>query len=70
MIPKVYDDIYSIIHTVLGGVSGFMLKHNPIYTLAVISLFTAYQLREREKIKSKLGDFIEFGIGFIIGSII
>lgn len=61
-----FDDKRSLWHVVLGFLSAFTLA----YSLAILLLFTLYQIRERENPVSTLGDVLEFIIGYIYGLVV
>jgi hypothetical protein len=62
MCIPVFDDIWSYDHTALG----FVAANSDIGPLIYV-VFTIYQLWEPELTEAKLGDFIEFGIGIMLG---
>ena len=59
----VFDDKKSIWHFMLGLVSAYFKA----LSIIIIFCYIIYQLREREKPESKLGDFIEFLLGYAYG---
>lgn len=59
-----FDDKRSIWHVLLGFLSAFTLA----YSLAILLLFTLYQIREREN--PVLGDVVEFLVGYIYGLVV
>ena len=59
----VFDDWKSWGHFVLGVVAAQL----GIFSILVILAFVLYQNREKEKQKFKLGDYIEFLMGFSAG---
>ncbi|NJE13872.1 hypothetical protein, partial [Thermococcus sp. LS2] len=59
----IFDDKRSLWHTFLGFISAFTLA----YSIVILLLFTLYQVREREKPTSTLGDVVEFVIGYVYG---
>ncbi|ALM76472.1 hypothetical protein [Thermococcus barophilus] len=59
----IFDDKRSIWHAFLGFISAFAL----VYSLLVLLIYTVYQIREKEKPVSTLGDIVEFLIGYIYG---
>ena len=64
----VFDDINSFIHLVLGFLVVALRRLGlGIVSIAIIVVYTAYQVLEKEKSLNKLGDFIEFLIGYILG---
>ncbi|CAI1492053.1 conserved protein of unknown function [Thermococcus nautili] len=58
-----YDDKRSILHTVLGFASAFLL----IYGLAVFLIYLVYEVREKEAPISTIGDVVEFLVGYVAG---
>jgi len=62
---RLFDDVYSFLH-VLGGVVCAYLDLSIPGTL----IFIAYQYYERERWVYKRGDFIEWLVGLIIGSLL
>ena len=63
----VFDDLNSVFHFLLGLASCITMHFIPIVTLFTVSTYILYQVFEREKQLNKLGDFIEFNTGFILG---
>lgn len=63
MAKVLFDDKKSVWHALLGFISAFTL----LYSIIIITIFTIYQIREREDKNKTLGDFIEFVIGYIYG---
>ena len=61
---RVFDDFYSFIHFFFGFLSTLLN-----ISLEASIIFVAYQYYEKESIKSKKGDFIEFCIGLVLGAI-
>jgi len=59
----VFDDKRSLWHAFLGFVSAFAL----VYSLLILLIYTVYQIREKEKPASTLGDIVEFLVGYIYG---
>jgi len=59
----VFDDWKSWGHFVLGGVAAQL----GIFSIFIILAFIWYQNREKEKQECKLGDYIEFLMGFSAG---
>jgi len=64
---KIFDDWKSILHTIAAFI---LTLCDPIALIAGTMIFIAYQFSEREKLSAKRGDFIEWLIGIILGSII
>ncbi|KUH34251.1 hypothetical protein APY94_02965 [Thermococcus celericrescens] len=58
-----FDDKRSILHAVLGFFSAFLLG----WSLLVLVIFTAYEVRENENPTATLGDVVEFLIGYVYG---
>ena len=61
--PKLFDDKKSVIHFLLGLITPPLFP----YSLIIPAAFTIYQLREKESIESKIGDFIEYMLGLVPG---
>jgi len=59
----IFDDNRSIIHFCLGIIASII----PILNIIIVLSFIIYQLFEEEYALYKLGDFIEFIMGFIAG---
>jgi len=57
----IFEDKYSLVHALLGFLAGIG------DSVAITLLFVGYQLAEKEKERRKLGDFIEYGVGFAAG---
>jgi len=64
----VFDDWYSLLHVLAGALTATFLRIFPPTSLVIVITFTAYQVHEKEKELSKLGDFIEFIIGYLLGA--
>ncbi|AIU70200.1 hypothetical protein TEU_07560 [Thermococcus eurythermalis] len=58
-----YDDKRSVLHTVLGFASAFLL----IYGLAVFLIYLVYEVREKEAPVATVGDVVEFLVGYVVG---
>jgi len=54
-----------LVHIVFGFLAGFIWEISTACTL----LYVVYQWREPEKLREKLRDFIEYGIGLAIGAV-
>ena len=65
----VFDDFKSIIHVLLGIITKLIGKSFPPLALALIIVFTVYEVLEKDSPENRLGDFIEYLIGYIIGEI-
>ena len=64
----IFDDTSSVIHAVLGLATAILKKIGlGIASATIIVVYTVYQVLEREKDVNKLGDFIEFIVGYLIG---
>jgi hypothetical protein len=63
----VYDDFYSFLHTIAGGIATY---YGGTIGLFIVGAFTAYQAFEKEPMGNKAGDFVEFGIGLTSGYLI
>ncbi len=63
---KVFDDLFSLFHFILGVVCA----NSPRLSLIIVPVFSIYQLLEKEDPCSKVGDFIEFLLGFLVGLIL
>jgi TctA family transporter len=61
-----YDDYASVFHTGLGFVAGYV----PILAPVIVLAFIAYQILEDENLDNKIGDLIEFFVGYILGYMI
>ena len=62
---RIFDDARSVIHVVASALS-VLLHVNISFTI----LFIAYEYTEPEDVGHKLGDFIEWAIGLLTGSIV
>ena len=58
-----YDDRRSVLHTVLGFASAFLL----VYGLAVFLIYLVYEVREKEAPVATVGDVVEFLVGYVVG---
>lgn len=61
----ILDDFKSWLHVLLGIFISY--EDSPLIALSAIGLFTAYQLRESENMRNKVGDFVELNIGMAVG---
>ena len=64
MIPY-FDDPYSYLHPVMG----FLARSGPLGNLILVG-FVVYQLFEKEPMPNKIGDFVEFGIGYVAAGLV
>ena len=62
----VFDDKRSFLHAFLGGLAKLFSKFFPPLSILIVLGFTIYEVREQEPGEYKLGDFIEFIIGYIL----
>jgi len=58
----IFDNLKSIVHLLLGVITPLLDGLGYIIFL----IFLIYQIHEKEDVYHKLGDFIEYLIGFII----
>jgi len=58
------------VHLVIGVSTGIASKYMPMLSIAIAIIFIAYQEHEEEDMLCKMGDYIEFLLGFAIGSAI
>lgn len=58
----IFDDISSFAHLLLG----VLARKSPQGTI-ITGLYLTYQLVEIEPMKNKLGDLVEFGLGYAVG---
>ncbi len=66
MIPKLLDDPFSYLHILYGIITALFLPWSAIIPF----IYVAYQLLEKESLRSKIGDMIELAIGIAIGATI
>jgi len=59
----VFDDKKSLFHFVAGMIAAMI----GVASIIFIALFVFYQIREKENDLNKLGDFIEFLLGYSYG---
>ena len=59
----VFDDKKSLFHFVAGMIAAMI----GVTSIIFIALFVFYQIREKENDLNKLGDFIEFLLGYSYG---
>ena len=65
----VFDDKLSFIHVLLGFMAGVASRISAILSIMLVVGYIVYQIAEQERGESKLGDFIEFILGYIISDI-
>jgi len=58
-----FDDKRSVLHSILGFASAFLL----VYGLVVFFIYLVYEVREKEAPVATVGDVVEFLIGYVIG---
>ena len=67
----VFDDPWSFLHFILGIATKFLSRIGLAWlSLAIFVAFVAWEVIEQENRFCKLGDFIEFVLGWICGSIL
>ena len=66
----IFDGLTSINHVAIGALTRFLASYVPPLSLLIIVMYSAYQVLERELPINKLGDFIEFIIGYLIGDVL
>ena len=66
----VFDDVSSFIHFILGCALYYIARYLPVVTVVATASYIAYQVVERERGLNKLGDFIEFIMGALVGLIL
>ena len=59
----VFDDKKSLFHFAVGAIAAMI----GVASIIFIALFVFYQIREKENDLNKLGDFIEFLLGYSYG---
>lgn len=59
----IFDDKKSWWHAFLGVISGLV----PFFGILILTIYIFYQIREKEDFIAKLGDFIEFLVGWVYG---
>ena len=59
----VFDDKKSLLHFAVGAI----VAMTGVASIIFIALFVFYQIREKENDLNKLGDFIEFLLGYSYG---
>jgi len=60
---EIFDDLKSIIHFLLGLIVPIV----PILNIIIILVFIVYQIKEDEILLYKIGDILEFILGFVTG---
>ena len=66
MRPKIFDDPFSYLHLLYGVITALFLPYSAIIPF----IYIAYQLWERESLRSKIGDMIELVVGVAVGALI
>jgi len=66
----VFDSSTSFFHVVLGLLVRFLSGVMPFLSLAITVTYITYQVLEKEDYLNKLGDFIEFIMGYMLGDIL
>ena len=61
---RVFDDLYSWFHFFVSLLVTYL---SPVAAIAATICFVEYQRWERERRSEKLGDFIEWMVGILIG---
>ena len=56
-----------VLHYAAGAVAGYLVHFIPLLSLFLILIFTCYQALEEEEAVEKLGDCVEFLLGFLVG---
>lgn len=64
---SVFDDVKSIIHFLVGLTTSVLRCYIPLLSLAIIALYIMYEVEERDSELNRLGDFVEFVMGFLAG---
>ena len=63
----VFDGLTSLFHVVLGVLVRVLADFMPALSLIITAVYITYQALEKEPSINKLGDFIKFIAGYIIG---
>jgi len=58
----IFDDKYSILHALLGALCALFIP----YSIIIAITYLIYQIAEKERLVYKLGDVIEFLLGYYI----
>jgi len=66
----VFDDIYSVGHAALGFAARFLAWRTPYASAVLIIVYIIYEVLELEKKANKLGDFVEFLLGYVLADVI
>ena len=66
----VFDGLTSIPHVMLGLLTRILAEFIPTLSLIITAVYITYQALEKEPSMNKLGDFIEFITGYIIGDLL
>ena len=65
---SVFDDLNSFVHMVFGFVAGFATATYAAFIAPVIvTVYIAYETSEHEEEVNRIGDFVEFIVGYILG---
>lgn len=70
MVRVIFDDLRSLIHFVAGIATKILSRLFTAGAVALFLAFVAYQLLEKEQGVKKLGDFIEYILGYIMADIV
>ena len=60
---SVFDDKKSIFHFAVGAIAAM----TGVFSIFLILIFVLYQIKEKENDLNKIGDFIEFLLGYSYG---
>ena len=58
----IFDDKYSILHALLGALCALFIP----YSIIIAITYLIYQIAEKERMVYKLGDVIEFLLGYYV----
>ena len=56
----IFDDKYSILHAMLGALCALFIPYSIVFAV----IYLVYQIAEKERLVYKLGDVIEFLLGY------
>jgi len=62
----IFDDKWSYLHFFLGALTAFFMP----FSIPFVAIYLIYQIAERERYVYKLGDVIEFLLGYYCADII
>ena len=66
----VFDDHWSYLHLALGAVTRVLASLGaPWLAIAILLAFIAWEVNEQEKVYCKLGDFVEFLVGYVLADL-